>query len=75
MSAQEKAIKRHPGDFVLWKASKANEQTAGVSWESQFGPGRPGWHIECTAMIFDTLGESIDIHGGGQVNCRLSERQ
>ncbi len=53
--------KRHPADFVLWKPSKENEPV----WESPFGPGRPGWHIECSAMIEQTLGLPIDIHGGG----------
>jgi len=53
--------KRHPADFVLWKPSKANEPV----WESPWGPGRPGWHIECTAMIEAALGLPIDIHGGG----------
>ncbi len=53
--------KRHPADFVLWKPSKASEPV----WDSPFGPGRPGWHIECTAMIEQSLGLPIDIHGGG----------
>jgi len=53
--------KRHPADFVLWKPSKAGEP----EWESPFGPGRPGWHIECSAMIEEALGLPIDIHGGG----------
>jgi cysteinyl-tRNA synthetase len=53
--------KRHPADFVLWKPSKPGEP----SWDSAFGPGRPGWHIECTAMIEQALGLPIDIHGGG----------
>ena len=53
--------KRHPADFVLWKPSKENEPV----WESPFGPGRPGWHIECSAMIDKSLGQTIDIHGGG----------
>ena len=54
--------KRNPMDFVLWKASKPNEP----SWESPWGKGRPGWHIECSAMSADYLGESFDIHGGGK---------
>jgi len=53
--------KRHPADFVLWKPSKEGEP----AWESKFGPGRPGWHIECSAMIEARLGLPIDIHGGG----------
>jgi len=53
--------KRHPADFVLWKPSKENEP----EWESPWGKGRPGWHIECSAMIEEALGLPIDIHGGG----------
>ncbi|MBX6314547.1 MAG: cysteine--tRNA ligase [Isosphaeraceae bacterium] len=53
--------KRHPGDFALWKASKPGEP----AWESPWGPGRPGWHIECSAMSMKYLGEHFDIHGGG----------
>ncbi|MCR9130239.1 MAG: cysteine--tRNA ligase [Alphaproteobacteria bacterium] len=53
--------KRNPADFVLWKPSKPGEPV----WESPFGPGRPGWHLECSAMIEATLGQTIDIHGGG----------
>ncbi|HEY1750886.1 MAG TPA: cysteine--tRNA ligase [Caulobacteraceae bacterium] len=53
--------KQNPADFVLWKPSKPGEPV----WASPFGPGRPGWHIECSAMIEQTLGLPIDIHGGG----------
>jgi cysteinyl-tRNA synthetase len=53
--------KRDPADFVLWKPSEA----AVVGWESPWGRGRPGWHIECSAMIRAHLGRTIDIHGGG----------
>jgi cysteinyl-tRNA synthetase len=53
--------KRHPSDFALWKAAKPGEP----SWEAPFGRGRPGWHIECSAMIERELGSPIDIHGGG----------
>ncbi|PYM86755.1 MAG: cysteine--tRNA ligase, partial [Candidatus Rokuibacteriota bacterium] len=53
--------KHDPLDFVLWKASKPGEP----SWPSPWGPGRPGWHIECSAMAMHYLGESFDIHGGG----------
>ncbi len=56
------AAKRDPMDFVLWKAAKPGEP----SWESPWGPGRPGWHIECSAMSEHFLGEQFDIHGGGQ---------
>ena len=55
------AVKRHPGDFALWKSSKPGEP----SWESPWGPGRPGWHIECSAMSMKLLGAHFDIHGGG----------
>ncbi len=53
--------KEHPMDFALWKAAKPGEP----AWDSPWGPGRPGWHIECSAMVFRHLGEQIDIHGGG----------
>lgn len=54
--------KRNPMDFALWKAAKPGEP----SWESPWGPGRPGWHIECSAMSSTLLGDSFDIHGGGR---------
>jgi len=54
--------KEHAMDFALWKAAKPGEP----QWESPWGPGRPGWHIECSAMSLKYLGETIDIHGGGQ---------
>src|SRR5450830_755548 len=57
--------KRDPLDFVLWKASKETEPSE-VKWDSPWGKGRPGWHIECSAMANDLLGEHFDIHGGGQ---------
>jgi cysteinyl-tRNA synthetase len=53
--------KRNPGDFALWKGAKPGEP----SWESPWGPGRPGWHIECSAMSMKLLGRTLDIHGGG----------
>ena len=53
--------KRAPIDFVLWKAAKAGEP----SWESPWGPGRPGWHTECVVMSLDLLGDDFDLHGGG----------
>ena len=56
--------KDDPLDFVLWKSAKASEP-ADAQWESAYGPGRPGWHIECSAMACEFLGESFDIHGGG----------
>ncbi|MCS0504758.1 cysteine--tRNA ligase [Ancylobacter mangrovi] len=55
-------FKRHPADFVLWKPSTPEQP----GWDSPWGRGRPGWHIECSAMIGRHLGSSIDIHGGGQ---------
>ncbi|MEW6387344.1 MAG: cysteine--tRNA ligase [Thermodesulfobacteriota bacterium] len=54
--------KEHPLDFVLWKGSKEGEP----AWPSPWGPGRPGWHIECSAMSMRYLGETFDLHGGGQ---------
>ena len=56
--------KQDPLDFVLWKSAKSDEP-AEVKWDSDFGSGRPGWHIECSAMACSLLGESFDIHGGG----------
>lgn len=54
--------KEDPIDFALWKSAKEGE----ISWDSPWGKGRPGWHIECSVMARDTLGETIDIHGGGR---------
>jgi cysteinyl-tRNA synthetase len=54
--------KRHPMDFALWKTQKSGEP----AWDSPWGPGRPGWHIECSAMSTRYLGDTFDIHGGGQ---------
>ena len=56
------SYKRHPGDFVLWKPSTDNDP----GWDSDYGRGRPGWHLECSAMIHEHLGDNIDIHGGGR---------
>ena len=56
------AEKEHPMDFALWKSSKPGEP----AWDSPWGPGRPGWHIECSAMSIKYLGEGFDIHGGGR---------
>jgi cysteinyl-tRNA synthetase len=53
--------KRNPGDFALWKSAKPGEP----KWDSPWGPGRPGWHIECSAMCMKMLGQTLDIHGGG----------
>jgi hypothetical protein len=54
--------KRSPDDFALWKRSKPGEP----AWPSPWGPGRPGWHIECSAMASDLLGEQLDVHMGGE---------
>ncbi len=54
--------KRDPRDFALWKSAKPGEPF----WQSPWGPGRPGWHIECSTMVRETLGDQIDIHAGGQ---------
>ncbi|KAI9890305.1 MAG: hypothetical protein M1814_004215 [Vezdaea aestivalis] len=59
--SKKTAEKRSAGDFALWKSSKPGEP----SWDSPWGPGRPGWHIECSVMCSDVLGSQIDIHSGG----------
>ena len=61
VATAEEARKQHPFDFALWKGTKPGEP----SWESPWGPGRPGWHIECSAMVREELGDTIDIHLGG----------
>ncbi|MEY4354633.1 MAG: hypothetical protein RLZZ609_2874 [Cyanobacteriota bacterium] len=61
LSAAEEARKRHPFDFALWKGAKPDE----TCYPSAWGPGRPGWHIECSAMVRQELGETIDLHLGG----------
>ncbi|WP_071130121.1 cysteine--tRNA ligase [Enterococcus timonensis] len=61
-TGQEQERKEDPIDFALWKAVKPGE----IFWEAPFGPGRPGWHIECSVMATQLLGPTIDIHGGGQ---------
>ena len=58
---EETARKENPVDFALWKAVKPGE----IFWDSPWGPGRPGWHIECSVMATEILGDTIDIHGGG----------
>ena len=58
---EETARKENPVDFALWKGAKPGE----ISWDSPWGPGRPGWHIECSVMSTKILGDTIDIHGGG----------
>lgn len=80
--SDERSEKRNPGDFALWKADGVSENAienhrksdreyavscpSGETWESPWGEGRPGWHIECSAMSMKHLGETIDIHVGGQ---------
>lgn len=59
---ENNADKRNPADFALWKAAKDGE----ISWDSPWGKGRPGWHIECSAMNMAAFGDQIDIHGGGR---------
>ena len=54
--------KKNPADFALWKSAKPNEP----KWDSPWGLGRPGWHIECSTMIRELMGPVIDIHGGGR---------
>lgn len=61
-TGEEQQIKEDPLDFALWKSAKTGE----VSWTSPWGEGRPGWHIECSVMATKHLGDTIDIHGGGQ---------
>ena len=61
MGGEAASKKRAPGDFALWKEAKPSEP----AWQSPWGPGRPGWHIECSAMSHKVLGNSFDIHGGG----------
>ncbi|MDR4235528.1 cysteine--tRNA ligase, partial [Priestia megaterium] len=56
-------VKEDPIDFALWKARKTEDE---IAWESPWGMGRPGWHIECSAMARRHLGTTIDIHGGGE---------
>ena len=58
---EETTRKENPVDFALWKAAKPGE----IFWDSPWGPGRPGWHIECSVMATEILGDTIDIHGGG----------
>ncbi|WP_245476735.1 hypothetical protein [Bradyrhizobium sp. Leo170] len=61
---EEVAGKRHPGDFAIWRRSKPNEKRQ-MEWSSPWGPGAPGWHLECSVMSMKYLGEHFDIHTGG----------
>ena len=62
---QDDYSKENAQDFALWKASKAEDEATGAAWDSPWGRGRPGWHLECSAMAMKYLGETLDIHGGG----------
>lgn len=62
LDAEESRLKEDPADFALWKSVKSDDE---VNWESPWGPGRPGWHIECSVMSTELLGDTFDIHGGG----------
>lgn len=63
--AQDDYTKENAQDFALWKAAKPEDEATGAAWESPWGRGRPGWHLECSAMAMDLLGETLDIHCGG----------
>ncbi len=66
VDSDEYESKEEVTDFVLWKAAKKGEAELNASWDSPWGPGRPGWHIECSAMSIEELGEQFDIHAGGE---------
>jgi cysteinyl-tRNA synthetase len=63
--AQDDYTKENAQDFALWKSAKPEDEVAGAAWDSPWGRGRPGWHLECSAMAIDLLGETLDIHAGG----------
>lgn len=63
--AQDDYAKENAQDFALWKAAKPEDEATGAAWDAPFGRGRPGWHLECSAMAMKYLGETLDIHGGG----------
>jgi cysteinyl-tRNA synthetase len=63
--SQDDYSKENAQDFALWKAAKPEDEAAGAAWDSPWGRGRPGWHLECSAMAMDLLGETLDIHCGG----------
>jgi cysteinyl-tRNA synthetase len=62
---QDDYTKDNAQDFALWKAAKPEDERSGAAWDSPWGRGRPGWHLECSAMAMDLLGETLDLHGGG----------
>jgi cysteinyl-tRNA synthetase len=63
--AQDDYSKENAQDFALWKAAKPEDEAAGAAWDAPFGRGRPGWHLECSAMAMKYLGETLDLHCGG----------
>jgi cysteinyl-tRNA synthetase len=63
--AQDDYTKENAQDFALWKAAREEDERTGAAWDSPWGRGRPGWHLECSAMAIDLLGETLDIHCGG----------
>lgn len=63
--AHDDYSKENARDFALWKAAKAEDEAAAAAWDSPWGRGRPGWHLECSAMAMDILGETLDLHCGG----------
>ena len=63
--AQDEYTKENAQDFALWKAAKPEDERTGAAWDSPWGRGRPGWHLECSAMAMDELGETLDLHCGG----------
>lgn len=63
--AQDDYTKENAQDFALWKAAKPEDERTGAAWDSPWGRGRPGWHLECSAMAMDLLGETLDLHTGG----------
>ncbi len=63
--AQDEYAKENAQDFALWKAAKAEDEATGAAWDSPWGRGRPGWHLECSAMAMKYLGETFDLHAGG----------
>ncbi|MEP7384027.1 MAG: cysteine--tRNA ligase [Gemmatimonadota bacterium] len=63
--AQDDYTKENAQDFALWKAAKAEDEATGAAWDAPFGRGRPGWHLECSAMAMKYLGKTLDIHCGG----------
>lgn len=66
VESDEYESKEEASDFVLWKSAKEGEDAIGAAWDSPWGKGRPGWHIECSAMSIEELGEQFDIHAGGE---------